>query len=78
MSPRKSRCDIPNGTTQGWVGPYIVDNLVELYLFFLYGMFVLFFKLSIKDILLEFFQISLLCKFIFSTCMYVCWIYYFL
>jgi hypothetical protein len=36
MSPRKSRCDIPNGTTQGWVGPYILDNLVEFYLFDLY------------------------------------------
>ncbi len=22
MGPRKSRCDIPSGTTQGWVYPY--------------------------------------------------------
>jgi hypothetical protein len=74
MSPRKSRCDIPNGTTQGWVGPYTVNNLEEFYFFdfiFWYGMFVLLLKLSIKDILLQIFQISLLLQ-VYFFYMYVC------
>jgi hypothetical protein len=26
MGPRKSRCDVPSGTTQGWAYPFLIGS----------------------------------------------------
>jgi hypothetical protein len=42
MSPRKSRCDVPNGTTQGWACLIFnvqqkINVVVNIFLFQAYG-----------------------------------------
>jgi hypothetical protein len=32
MGPRKSKCDIPNGTTQGWACIYKDNNVILGYI----------------------------------------------